>query len=364
MAADVFAMLKEEVNPMIEGFSPDDPVTSHPVIGSIDREEVKGFQQPQAGKLDIYTYKSSPAVVVGDTIRYKQGSRGIDSGSIKFKFITQQVIISQEESRRMLQFGSASIVGGMVNDQLVKNHRYFINQVARWGVNRWEGVTTDAEYDSEFKSMFHTTAGGTISEPASLCGGTALDLSAINVSGTNQTANALSTILLNARKGLYKEDYFTHDRIPITNVTIYMHELALELLEGNTEVLNSTTGERAKISQANQLRAMGYTLVGTNWADSNYSGATTVTSEWIFVSNPGRNFKMLVSIAGEPGESSWSEWKERYVQGETLDSIIYETHRVVEYGFYVKAYFLWTSATASAFYKPVYHIKVTPFENS
>jgi len=359
--ASPFSLLKEHVNPMISGISPDMRPSEDPFIKVLGKEEISGFQQPEAGELDIYAYKSQPAVIVGDVLSYKPGTRQMGTGQIKFKKITQQLRITEDELVRIEQHGNGGIVKNSLEDQKIQNNLYFISQIQRWAINRWEGVTTDEEYDAKFKSLLHPSDGGTITEPSDLnaTAGTPLDISATTIMmGTNQTANNIQRIMSRVRMGMTKIDFNTKMVLPISNLHVGVHPLFKAILDGTTEILNTTSGQRGA-TYSTMLGTQGVTIIESTFFDSDYAGAEDGDTQMTFFANPKINFKFLL-VTMPSGMEAWSNWRDSKDKDEASgrETISYEIHKAMEFGFFARPYWVMTTASAGSFFSPKFIVTV------
>ena len=370
MATNPYALLKEVVSPMIEQIPEEMKVSDDPLLKILGREVVTGIQTPEAGILELYQFKAAPRIIVNDRWVYGTGTRDMDQGRIKLKKFTVQLKVTEDELDRIEQNGmDASIIARNIRNQKRDNGAYLINQIQRWGVNRWEGATDDLEYDDQFNSMFQGSNTGTISEPSDMnaTAGTPQNLSAaVSIWGTNKTANNVQRITQYALTGLTFLDFVSKLQVPVRKIYMGCHPKVAALFRTTRELLNSTTGQVSNDSLAQLFEASGITIVESVWFDSDAS--TTVedaTTQLTFFADPEFNFKMIVVPPPKNGEA-WSDWKDgkEINKMADLETITYEKHKKMEIGFLAQPYWVRTAAATDAFYKPLYRVTITLYNNA
>ncbi|MHA1277096.1 MAG: hypothetical protein ACTSQ8_07915 [Candidatus Helarchaeota archaeon] len=365
--ASPFTRLREIVNPMISEFTPDERPSTDPLLSILGQEQVVGIQTSTSGMIDLFAFKSQPAIIVGDRRAYKPGTKDMGSGRIKMKFFTEQIVITEDEYLRMVELGDASIIARNVKEQRIRNNRYLINQLQRWAVNRWKGAKTDADYDKDWVSLFHPSDAGTITDPSDLnsTAGTPLDLTSLSFQGGQQTTNNLTQVLGEVFKLFKKVDYLTKDVFPWTKMYMGCHPLMAAILKGTTEILNSTTGQRSTESYYQLLTNQGITVVESVWFDDDFAAAEDGSTELVFFTDPELNFKMIVNVPPE-GADIWSPWKDgkQYDEKKGVNTVFYETHKSMEIGFYSTPYYIYTAAATASFFKAMCTIQVTGYNNS
>ena len=362
--ADIYTLLKETVDPMIEMWSPDEEITSNELISLFDMELIEGVQQPESAEIDVFAYKSFPAINVGDSRAYRTGNRTMDVSKTKAKFFTQQVVATEDEIKRVRQNSGSSLrlVEGSINDQLKRNNKYYIKEVVDMAIN---GLEDGDEEDANVYKMLGAgpASSPTLANPYDLNAtpGTALDLSAYNFSGTNQTANAIVQLINELKTGFVKIDTNSNEAIPFNTIYLGVPDLVYEIFDSNHDIRNGTTGERDQRTMKEQLAASNIILVKNQQFDPDYTSKTTTTTSTIIAfADPQVNCKMFVVPDGM-GEDVWTDWdSQRVIEGE-LTTIQYEKHKSKEIGFWPQAYWV---ASSDAYYKMVFCVTITPYENS
>jgi hypothetical protein len=359
-------LLREQINPMVMAFSPDQRPDTDPFLSVLGKEVVTGIQTDTAGRIDVFAFKSQPAIIVGDKRAYKPGTRDIGTGTIKLQYYTEQVIVTEDELKRMQENGSASLIGRNIDEQRRFNNLYLISQIQKYAVDPWGGVTTSTDYNKELIGMFASSSTGTLTDPADMnaSAGTPLDLSTtVKLQGSNQTANNITAIMGEVTKGLKKIDFNSKIAFPYSKIYVVVHPLLAAILRGTTELLNSTTGQRGD-SYANILASMGVTLTESVWADSDYAAAEDGTTQMKFFTDPQQNFKWIANVP-PAGTDVWSPWTDQAEKDEASGnmSIYYESHKSMEMGFFATPYYIYSAAATATYLKALFVVTVTGYDN-
>lgn len=359
-------LLREQINPMVMAFSPDQRPDTDPFLSVLGKEVVTGIQTDTAGRIDVFAFKSQPAIIVGDKRAYKPGTRDIGTGTIKLQYYTEQVVITEDELNRMQQLGNASLIQRNVEEQRRYNNLYLINQIQKYAVDPWAAVTTSTDYNKDLIGMFASSSTGTITDPADMnaAAGTPLDLSSVvKLQGSNQTANNITQIMGEVTKGFTKVDFNSKVLFPYSSIYVLVHPLLGAILRGTTELLNSTTGQRGD-SYANILRSMGVTIVESVWADSDYAAAEDGATQMKFFTDPQQNFKWLANVPAD-GRDVWSPWTDQMEKDEAsgVQSIYYESHKSMEMGFFATPYYIFSAAATATYLKALFVVTVTGYDN-
>lgn len=356
-------LLKEQVNPIIDKLSEDESLLSNPVIDLFDSEDLEGVETPESGKMDLYQFTSRPLVVIGDRWAYRSTQGEMKTGQIKFKKMTLQIRISDDQADRIAQLGVTSLIARDIKTQQKNNIKYAKETVEKWCIDPFGSVTTDEDYDGQWHAALKLTSGdGTLGNPSDLNGGTALDGSGINFSGTNEDVEPVLQLMNLVEDAMLKIDYITKAELKFDKVYIGMHPRVYRILNTQKSLKNSTSNQRAEMTQIQEIEAMGYTIVQSVWFDSDYSKSSGSTSTICFFGDPGENF-VIYRIIPPDGEG-WTEWdKEKNTDDGTMTES-WEMHKKVEFACQAVGYWVMTSATAGSIYKAVLWATITPYENS
>ncbi len=368
--ASVYTILKEQVDPYLATINEEASAISSKFLDLFNQIDAPDIQVPESGQVDIYQVKSMPAINIGDKWMYVQGTRDLSQGKIKFKKMTISIRMDEDEANRIEKLGANNtIIGKMLRTQQKDNFKYLQHIIEQWIGDPWAGVSTSEDYDAEYKGVLmasDTSTGGTISQPADLneTAGTAEVNTGIKLSGSQKTANNIQAILADLMTGLVKVDAVTGMVYDWTESPIFMfcHPQVLSILKAQKDILNSTTGETSKTTLYQDLVAAGIQPIGYYWADSAYALADHVTTTLIFVADPKQMFDIMTIMPPE-GEG-WSEWKEEAVTEEGKTKYTFEKHKKIEFGVVCNSIFIRTSTTTGYFFKPVYRMTVTVFDNS
>ncbi len=362
--ASPFTLLREVINPIMENVNIDEAPSQDPLLSLFNMELYDGVQQPESATIDIFAYKSTPAIVIGDLIAYESGDREMETGRIKAKFYTEQVEITETEYKRILQNKGqpTRLIERGVEDQMKRQNRYFLKEMRNVAIN---GLTAGGNEDNEIILMLGGSDGGTLTDPQDMnaTAGTAYTGTTLIFSGSQQTANNVQQLVLAAKKGMNIIDTTTDDVIPITNLYLGMDTASYAIVSVNTEILNSTTGQRSEKTMLQLFAGMGVTVIKDQRFDSTHTGKTDPdTATWTFFDNPQVNCFMFVVPDGM-GEESWTDWdKYRKLNKDGVtSSLAFERHKSKELGFWPQAYWVNSAAT---YYKAVWRATVTTFDDT
>ena len=231
-----------------------------------------------------------------------------------------------------------------------------------WITDPWGGVTTGEDYDASYVGALAASSTGTISNPSDLnaTAGTANDLQALNFSGTAQTANNVNKLVSEIIVGMKKVDAVTKKSYSWKKYYMLVDPKTKAILDSSKEILNITTGERSKETFTQLLAMVNIEVIELEQISYTFGTGNTMTA--LIVADPQEWFTIF-NIATPEGEG-WSDWKEIPVSEAGVTRYKYEKHRKIEFGVLPISFYLRTSATASAFYKPLYRVTITPYENT
>lgn len=360
-----FTLLKESVNPIIEQFLENNPISSSPLISILDLQPIKGIEVSEAGTLELYMFKSSPCVVIGDRYAYKTGVRDLEQGKIKFKKFTLQIKITEDEIERIKQKGLTSLIARNLRNEIKNSVGFLQTKIHKWIIDPWEGVTTDPNYDSSYVGLFAPSAAGTLSDPNDLneSAGTPKDLGTlINLTGSAQTQNNIERLTSAVFIGMTKIDKINEAELPIGQIYMGCHPYVEKVLKAVHDILNSTSGQRSERPYKELLADRGIIIVPSVSFDSDYVYTTTTTTRLCFFADPKNNFAFLLVTPAE-GES-WTDWKEEHNTDGELMTISYEKHKKLEIGCLSQAYWVMNTATQGYMYSAKWFATVTPYEDS
>lgn len=365
LVANPFTLLREVINPIMENVDIDETPSNDPLLSLFNMELYEGVQQPESAIIDVFAYKSNPAIVIGDLLAYESGERDMETGRIKAKFYTEQVEITETEYNRILanQRQPTRIIERSVEDQMKRQNRYFLKEMRNVAIN---GLTSGENEDNEVKIMLGAGTSGTLTDPYDMNAtpGTAYTGTALIFSGSQQTSNNVQQLVLAAKKGMTVIDTTTDDVIPITNLYLGMDKASYAIISSNTEILNDTTGQRSEKTMLQLFNDMGVTVVVDQRFDSSHTGKTDPdTATWTFFDNPQVNCFMFVVPDGLGEEESWTNWdKYRKMNKDgTKSSLVFERHKHKEIGFWPQAYWV---QSATAYYKTIWRATVTTFDDT
>ncbi len=362
-----FTLLREVADPMLVGLGPNDNVKVDPILSLIGYESVpEDIQTSKAGEIDLFAFKSQPAIVVGQHRTYKAGNRDMDQGKAYLQFYTEQIYVDEDELERVMQNGNSGVIARNVRAQIVRNHRYYINRVLKYAINPWNGATTSADYNKNLIGMFMSSSAGTIGNPSDLnaVAGTPIDLTTtVKLKGAGQTLYNIERIMAEVEAGFAKVDYNSHDMFPWTKMYCGTHPNTYAILKTVKDLWNSTTGQKSQVSYLQEFEAMGITVVKSAhfYPDSSVSAAGE--GRLFFFTDPQLNFKMLEKVSKL---DAWSEWergkRETEIKGNM--KISYDKRRSSEIGFLPTAYHFWTAAATESYFKGLFVVRLTNYATS
>jgi hypothetical protein len=361
--ASPFTLLRESLNPIFENYSYDEQPSQDQLLSLFRMETIEGVQQAESAWIDLYAYKSQPAIVIGDKLAYESGERDMETGRMKAKFYTEQVEIDETERKRIEQNAGrpTRIIERSVEDQLKRQNKYFIKKMRETAIL---GLTDSGNEDNEIIAMLGASSGGTLTDPSDMnaTAGTAYTGTSLIFSGSQQTANNVQQLVLAAKKGMTIIDTDTDDEIPIGQLYLGVDKASYAILSSNTEILNSTTGQRSEKTMLELFRSMGVIVIADQRFDASHTGKTDPdTATWTFFADPGEDCHMFIVPDGR--DDSWSDWDSyrRMVKDGTKSQIIYERHKNKEIGFWPQAYWVNSDDT---YYKKVWRATVTTYDDS
>lgn len=360
-----YTLLKESVNPIIEQFLENNPISSSPLISILDLQPIKGIEVSEAGTLELYMFKSSPCVVIGDRYAYKTGVRDLEQGKIKFKKFTLQIKVTEDEMERIKQKGLTSLIARNLRNEIKNSVGFLQAKIHKWIIDPWEGATTDPNYDSSYVGLFAVSGTGTLSDPNDLNAtpGTPLDLSVlINLTGSAQTENNIERLTSNVAIGMTKIDAINEAELPIGTVYMGCHPYVEKVLKTVHDILNTTSNQRSERPYKQLLEDRGIIIVPSVSFDPDYAYTTTTTTQLCFFADPKDNFAFLLVTPAE-GES-WTEWREEHNTDGELMTISYEKHKKLEIGCLAQSYWIMDSATVGYMYSAKWFALITPYEDT
>ena len=362
-----FTLLREVVDPMLDGLGPSDSVKVDPILNLIGYDPVpEDIQTSKAGEIDLFEFISQPAIVVGQHRTYKAGTRDMAQGKAYLQFYTEEIWVDEDELERMRQNGSSGIITRSVSKQQVRNHRFYINRVLKYAINPWNGVTTSDDYNKNLIGMFMSSDTGTIGDPSDLnsTAGTPIDQTTLTkLSGAGQTLYNVERIWTDVVQGFSKVDYNTQDAFPWSKMYMGTHPNTYAILQTVKDLWNSTTGQKSPSTYMQEFEANGVTIVKS--AHFYPDSAITAGGEGrlFFFTDPTINYLMMEKVSSL---DAWSEWlrgkRETETKGEL--KISYDTRRSSEIGFRAQPYVFWSDADSYSFFKGLFVVRVTNYHTS
>lgn len=357
-----FTLLNEIINPIIEAASEEFKLSDSEFIKLFSAELAEGVQQEESAEIDIYAYKSNPAIVIGDRLAYEAGNRDMDLSKVKAKFFTEQIKISENAYNRILQNNNrpTQLIANGVRDQIKRQNRYFIKEMEKMVI---VGLASGEAQDSKIYKVLGPgpSSNATLADPYDLNAtpGSAYDGSAFKLSGVGQTINNITQILALAFKGLTKIDTTTGDAIPYTKIYCGVDKMTYAILRGTNEIISTSSGQRSEKTLLQIMEAAGITVVVNQQFDADYTGTAGDTAVMTFFTDPVDNVHMVIVPDGK--EESWSEWyKVPVISGKKM-SFYFEKHKAKEVGFWAQPYWIHSD---DDYYKMVWRITVTPYATS
>lgn len=362
--ATIFTMLKEAIDPIIESIPEDDTIFNDEILDLFDKEDITGIQVPENGQIDVFQFQSRPAVVFANRWVYESSVRKMAQGKLYFHKGTLQIRVTEDEADRIKQNGVNGIITRAVRNDYKNQIGYLRDQMRQAVLDPWSAVTTSGEYAKNQIGLLAPSSGGVLGNPSDLnsTAGTYDDISTTtNLSGTARTVNNVMRILNQVQVGMTKIDYINRMKIPINTLYMGVHPFVMSILKSTKDLLNSTTNQEDDMTYYKKFIQLG--VIPLEWVgfDSDYAYTTTTESTVVFFADPFTNF-VLYKIPPPEGEG-WSEWKERENNDDGKMVLSYEQHKKFEFGGQAQAYWINTSATAGSFFKAVYWLRITPFEN-
>jgi len=362
VTTNVFALLKDYVDPTFEKISDEMPLIGGPLLDVLGYELIKGIKVPEAGIMEFWQPRSMPAIHIGDRWGYVQGGRTVDTGKIKFKKMTISVVLSEDELNRIEVDGQGSMIEKVLRRERKENVLYLRQELEKWCIDPWDAVTTSTDYDSLYAGLFKLSSTGTVTNPSDMntTAGTAEDLSAtVMLTGTSRTYNNVSRIAAQIQLDLKKIDFITKRETSFTNVYYMVNPLAKKIMDTNYDMLNATTQALSPLTYTQDLAKMGITVISSPHISYTYGSTNEMTG--IAFADPNEWFEIYMVDNGSEG---WSEWKEKPNENNGITTYSYEKHRKIEFGVHAGSTYINSSATAGAYLKPVCHIKIEPYTNT
>lgn len=358
-----FTLLREVADPMLVGLGPSDSVKANPILALIGYDPVpEDIQTSKAGEIDLFAFKSQPAIVVGQHRAYKAGNRDMDQGKAYLQFYTEQIWVDEDELERVMQNGNNGLITRSVSAQRIRNHRYYVNRVLKYAINPWEAVTTSTDYNKNLIGMFMSSDSGTIGDPSDLnaTAATPIDMTAtVILKGAAQTYYNIERIMSDVEAGFAKIDFNSHDEFPWSKMYCGTHPNTYAILKTVRDLFNST-GQKSEKFYMGDLEAMGVTVVKSAHFYSDSVVTENGEGRLFFFTDPQLNFKMLEKVSKLDAWSPWEKGK-RDTEVKGVTKISYDTRRSSEIGFLATAYHFWTAAATESYFKGLFVVRITNF---
>jgi hypothetical protein len=374
MTTNPFTLLKESVNPLVQQVLEDEDIFADPLLQLFDKDDMigengNGIQTPESGEIEIYQFRSKPAVIIGDKWAYEAGTHTMIQGKIKAKKMTIEVRISEDEVDRWMKSvsggGRPTLIERGVKDEMKTSIAYLRQTLVQFIFDPWAGVTTSEHYDSSFRGFFATSSTGTLTSPSDLnsTAGTAEDISTtVKLSGSNQTAFNVDAILNKALTNFTKEDYLTKLLLPVGQIYMGVTPKVMAILKSKRDMYNTTTFQSSTNFYYQDFINVGIIPIVHTHFDPNASVAEDGTTTLVLFADPQSDFT-LYNIPPPEGEA-WSEWDKETNVKDGIKTYSYERHKKLEFACQARGYWFNISATAGSVFKKVCHIKVTTFDDA
>lgn len=364
-----YQILTEMIDPLYEKFNGNYKITSIPVISRITRRVInEQVNYPEAAQLSVWMMRAHGSINVGNYWAYGNSDSTSVKGTVYFKKFTSGLTITEDQLNRIQKNGMGSIIERQIEQEVKMNNQQFAKQLERYAINPWNGATTAADYDANLNiGLYMSSSAGTVQNPKDLNGtaGTPEALSAAyNLSGTAQTVNNITRLLAVLKTGTVKFDYLSKEQLVINDWAIYTDPLTKAVLDSTTEILNSTTGQRSEMTYTQILAQNGIQVYDSIYLNQSHTALSSGTATTLyFVGNLSTDYEMWV-LPPPDGEDVWSQWEKIPITVNGLRAFGWEKHKKLECAFVNAPYYLYTSATAASWFKPVFAIAITPYENT
>lgn len=373
MTTNPYTLLKETVNPILAQVLEDERIYDDPILSLFNFESLVGeggktVQTSTSGELELYQFKSLPAVVIGDVYQYQTGVKSMIQGKIKAKKFTIQVRISEDQRDRIskaVMNGTMPLIERELRTEMRNSIAYLRSQVIKYVFDPWGGVTTGADYDSAFKGFFAISSTGTLSNPSDLnsSAGTAEDLSAVvSLYGSNQTLYNVDQIVNQVITNFTKIDAVTNLAVPYKQIYMGVHPKIMAILKTKKDLYNATTKQQSQRYYYEDFVAAGIIPVVHTFFDSSAAITEDGTTTLVFFADPQEDF--IIYDIPPPEGDVWTDWFEEHNVGGEYSTISFERHKKLEFACQPQGYWVNTSATAGSVFKKVCHVKVTTYNNA
>jgi len=353
--------LKRNVDPLIEAISPEELIAPDLVISEFGSDIQKTpIVTPESGYISIWGIVSSGNTRIGDTWEYRSGDYKFMADRIKSKKFTSQVRLSEDELDRIKMDNNMFIKGALDVQIKMESRRMSLDmEKMAFGLN-----AGDAGYDPDFISPLKLNATSSVANPQDCCPtpGTAMDLSAINWTGTAQTMRNVENLVGAIEKQIAAiQSLDTNYFMDWSQRTLIVCPILYAILSSYKDI--KTAQQVSTMTYKQELEAAGYRVIKSRFADTSYTSTTSgTTSNMIVVGNINTSFmKCLISPADG---FNWTPWREIPSDENGVMKFFYEKHKKAEWYLLARAYSVRNSDGTHVWKKPLMHISTTPFENS
>jgi len=366
-----FRILVEKYDPMYKNYSANSQaIATNPILSRLRVRDVNiPYSSPKAMTMDLYMKRSHGQVFIGDEWKYGNSDTEYFTGSIKFKKYTSAIRVSEDMLDRMEQmaeFDGDSEIAKQVESEAIANNQTLSRELERMCVNPWDGATTDVNYDSGISNgLFVGSATNTMGKPNDLnaTAGTAAPLTALKLSGAGQTQNNWYQIWNAVVTGTVRRDYYTKELLEVKKWSCLVDPYTYAIISSTYEILNSTTGEREKITLADKMRGVGIEIFVSSYVNTSYVGAAAGTAKMYFIGDIDTDFELLRKNPPQ-GTDTWTQWEK--LPNATDNGLVYsfEKHKKLELCFLATSHPIYTAADTMSYFKKIFAVDVTPYATS
>jgi len=355
MAQSLMTELKRITDPLFDGVSAEQPISSDPILGSIGIKTINEADVPISLIVELYGPTAKPAIHIGDRWGYAYSARSLNTGEMKMKKATIAVKVTEDEIAPIMAKKQEHIITDMVLTELKYQNDALRLELQRIAIGNFTAAT-EWTTDPKVFGIFGTSSTGTITNPSDLCvsAGTPTNLTAIIWSGSEQTSRNVESLLANLipRWGLFK-DTNTGRAIPATNFTLYVPVYMYRVLQSNKDIKDANAYTTSNMFYIQEFAAAGVTVVSCEQLTSPDATPDGEAATAVFVSDPKKNFFLWL---GKPQSGmGWTEWEEIF----DGNARAFVKSKKVLFGFEIAPYLI-----NDVYYSPKQKFTSTPWDNT
>jgi hypothetical protein len=356
--------LRLSIDPLLAEVGVDFSVPQNPVLATIHvNTEAIAFEQAEAGQLTVWRPKSAPVITIGDVWTYASGSTNIGKGTIYFKKLAGTMEITEDELNAM----KTNPVIGVIKKSLT-NHQKDValslqEEFASIAIRGLNYTGAGKTMDERIKGLFQISSTGDLGDPKSLDNGTIKDLSAVILSGNQQTENNVTTIMATIAPLLVKIDAISNRQMPLGNRKIGIDPISWEIMNSSRDILNSANSKYSERTYLQDFAQRGVTFVKSPFWDTTYAYASNDPADMCLYIDSETDFTMHIVPPADGG--GWDpDWIQMINDIGGEKTLSYMKRKRLQVGYEPKAWGIRNAAGAYTFYKKVYWFKVIPFKNT